>query len=103
MAGRLFLWDEKNGLDLSNAVIASASGYCETTETWLTVLTGHHGARYACPTRHYRRWGNGLLDHQARRLARDAGTAPCRMHFIANVLDTLPYPAQIPGKRAYTR
>jgi hypothetical protein len=28
---------------------------------------------------------------------------PCRMHYIANVLDTPPYPAQIPGKRAYTR
>ena len=30
----------------------------------------------------------GLLDRQARRLARDAGTA-CRMHYIANVVDTL--------------
>jgi hypothetical protein len=37
MAGRLFLWDEKNGLDLSNAVIASAGGYCETTETWILI------------------------------------------------------------------
>ncbi|OAI45963.1 hypothetical protein AYO43_07145 [Nitrospira sp. SCGC AG-212-E16] len=45
MADRLFLWDEKNGMDLSNAIIASAGGSRDSTETWLTVLTGHHGAR----------------------------------------------------------
>lgn len=37
MADRLFLWGEKNEMDLSNAVIANADGYRESTEISLTV------------------------------------------------------------------
>lgn len=89
MADRLFLWDEKNEMNLSNAVIASAGGYRESTEIWLTVVTGPHGARYACPSRHHRRWSARLPDRQARRLARDSEAG---RWVYANVLDRLPLP-----------
>jgi len=41
-----------------NAVIVSVDGYRKSTEIWLTMVTGPHCARYACPSRHHRRWSN---------------------------------------------